>query len=320
LQLIVSDNTDIYFNLAAEDYLLHHTDKDILMLWRSKNAVVCGKHQNLCAEINYGYCKQNNIDISRRLTGGGTVYHDLGNINFSFIKTIDSGLEYAVDYRRFLDPIKAALLAMGVPTDYSLRNDLLLHGKKISGNAEHVLQQKKRVLHHGTLLFNSHLKTLGQTLHSNGHYIDKAVRSVRSEVTNIADHYLQQQSPNEFMNLLVEYFTNQKHTNRYVLNLDDENQIQQLMANKYVLQDWIMGYSPNYVLKKSEDLAGKTIEIELEVKKGMITHLSLQGHKEIIDKIALSHFINQPLTEALSEQFAHALRTFSPNSLQYFLF
>lgn len=318
--LIVSDNTDVYHNLAAEDYLLHHVEEDVLMLWRSHKAVVCGKHQNLCAEINYGYCKQNGIDIARRLTGGGTVFHDLGNINFSFLKTINQGLDYAINYRRFLDPIRAALQSMGVPTEYSSRNDLLLLGKKISGNAEHILQKKKRVLHHGTLLFKSHLHTLGQTLHSDGIYTDKAVRSVRSEVTNISDHYLENIQADNFLKKLSAYFDNEKHTNRYVFNSDEVNAIEKTRNEKYLSPAWIVGYSPNYTVNKTAVLDGKTISIDAEVKKGVIENLSIAGHPDFIEKIEVDRYIGKELSEPLAADFARAMNASNPEPFHYILF
>ena len=152
--LHVSAETDVYSHLAAEEYLLKNRQENILMLWQSHKAVVCGKHQNLCAEVNYGFCRENGIDTARRLSGGGTVFHDLGNLNFTFIHALDQGLEKAVQFRRFLDPVMQCLQTLDLDVTYSGRNDLLLNGLKISGNAEHVDQKNKRVLHHGTLLFD----------------------------------------------------------------------------------------------------------------------------------------------------------------------
>ncbi|MEY4710339.1 MAG: hypothetical protein RIS28_1471, partial [Bacteroidota bacterium] len=148
MRFIVSPSTDVYYNLAAEAHFLHQTPENICMLWRSENAVVCGKHQNICAEINYATCKQLQIAPARRVSGGGTVYHDLGNINFSFIQDLGTTLDKAVNYKRFLEPIREALLAMGITTSYSERDDLLYQGTKFSGNAQHIFQQKKRILHH----------------------------------------------------------------------------------------------------------------------------------------------------------------------------
>jgi lipoate-protein ligase A len=276
LLLIASEHTDVYFNLAAEDYLLHHFKEDILMFWRSRKAAVCGKHQNLCAEINYAYCKQNAIDMARRLSGGGTVFHDPGNINFTFLQTIPEGLEHAVNYQRFLEPIRRALSSMGIETTYSNRNDLLLDGKKISGNAEHVLQREKRVLHHGTLLFHSDLDALGAALHPEGIYTDKAVKSVRSEVTNITNHHKRIPDAETFLQRLFEFFLSEKHTYRYVFNSNDLSVIQNLQNDKYATEKWIVGYSPSYHLQKNIVLGSENLNLELETQNGQITRLDLR--------------------------------------------
>lgn len=313
--LIVPEHTDVYRHLAAEDYLLHHSDEDVLMLWRSQNAVVCGKHQNLCAEANYGYCATNGIALARRLTGGGTVFHDLGNINFTFIKTINEGLEYAIDYKRFLEPIRQALLSLGIETTYSDRNDLLMNGKKISGNAEHVLQNKRRVLHHGTLLYDSNLKALGKALHAEGIYTDKAVKSVRSEVTNIRDGS-NGSNPEQFILLIAEYFSKNIHTNRYVLNSMEESQIAKIRADKYASQDWILGYSPRYMAQKMAEAKNEKYIVQFEVVKGIIEGLDVfvndqknpfpvsdyQGKKlsiETCQELALELQLNDPINPYL---------------------
>src|SRR5690606_34230164 len=127
-------NQDPYFCLAAEEYLMKQFSDDIFMLWQSDNTVVVGKHQNAMAEINYPFVHKNNIKVARRISGGGTVFHDRGNVNFTFIKTVDSPAE--INFRRFVQPVIKALEKLGVEAVASGRNDLLLHGKKISGNAE----------------------------------------------------------------------------------------------------------------------------------------------------------------------------------------
>lgn len=318
--LILSDNTDIYYNLATEDYFLNQRQEDVLMLWRSSKAVVCGKHQNLCAELDYEYCRKNGIAMSRRLTGGGTVFHDLGNVNFTFIKTIEEGLEYSVDYRRFLEPIREAMAALGIETTYSQRNDLLIEGKKISGNAEHVLQKKKRVLHHGTLLFNTNLYDLGNTLHPKGIYTDKAVKSVRSPVTNISEHYLQEISTEMFIQKLANHFLMQKHTNRYVLNAYDEENIINLRNEKYQTHAWIVGYSPSYHVQKSISYQNSNYEIALSVEKGVITHLVILDAAGKSVPGSLAEFIHVPLTEALNLHFAQTLFPKQFENLAYCLF
>jgi lipoate-protein ligase A len=175
-------NNDPYFCLAAEEYLLKNFSEDIFMLWQSENTVVLGKHQNAMAEINYPFVHKNGITVARRISGGGTVFHDAGNVNFAYIRNVNSPAE--ISFKLFTRPVVEALAKLEVTATSSGRNDLLVDGKKISGNAEHVF--KNRVLHHGTLLFNSNLETLGQSIKViPGKYHGKAVQSNRSVVTNI---------------------------------------------------------------------------------------------------------------------------------------
>lgn len=274
MRFILSENTRAFFNLAAEDYMLHHWDADVLMLWRSRKAVVCGKHQNLCAEVNYGYCATHGIEMARRLSGGGTVYHDPGNINFTFIQNIPEGLEKAINFRRFLDPVIEALKSCGVHATYSGRNDLLLDGKKISGNAEHLYQKKKRVLHHGTLLFNADLTHLKHALHPDGIYTDKAVKSVRSEVANIQSA-VPHLNIEDFLQNLCQYWLSEKHTNRYVFCENDVEIIESLVTTKYGTPAWNLHYSPKYQLQRTLHYAGKILHLKLYVTEGRIVQLEI---------------------------------------------
>src|SRR5690554_4159748 len=182
MRCIRLSSRDPYFCLAAEEYLMKKFTDDIFMLWQSDDTVVIGKHQNAMGEINYRYVHEQNITVARRISGGGTVFHDSGNLNFAYIKNVSSTSE--ISFTRFIQPITEALGSLGITATTSGRNDLLVDGKKVSGNAQHIF--KNRVLHHGTLLFNSNLQTLGSSIKViPGLYRDKAVQSNRSIVTNI---------------------------------------------------------------------------------------------------------------------------------------
>ncbi len=154
---IQSPSRDPYFNLAAEEYLLKQSTDDVFMLWQSSPVVVSGKHQNVYAEMNYRYIREKGILVARRLTGGGTVYHDPGNINFSFIRQGEAGK--MVDFTGFIEPVIRFVNSLGVHASQGPKHEIMVNGKKISGNAEHVF--KNRVLHHGTLLFDAALDELG---------------------------------------------------------------------------------------------------------------------------------------------------------------
>jgi lipoate---protein ligase len=272
---LVLRNTDPYYCLAAEEFLLKNYTDDIFMLWQSHDTVVVGKHQNAMGEINYRYVLENGIKVARRISGGGTVYHDKGNVNFTFIKNVAGPHE--ISFKRFTQPIVNVLATLGVNAVTSGRNDLLVDGLKISGNAEHVF--KNRVLHHGTLLYNSDLKKLGNAIRVvPGKYTGKAVQSNRSPVVNIS-HYLDYQlSVEGFIDLVMKFQLATSAENKlYIFSPGEEDTIIKLAVEKFGTREWQFGYSPAYRFTQEKELNGKTLIINLEVEKGKIQHLVIKG-------------------------------------------
>lgn len=273
---ILSENSDPYFNLAAEEYLLKNSSQEVFMLWRCDSAVIVGKHQNALAEINYPFVKNNNIKVARRLTGGGTVYHDQGNINFTFIRKGEKGK--LVDFKKFISPIIEILRDIGIAAESGLKNEILLEGKKISGNAEHIF--KSRILHHGTLLFNSELSKLKEALKVNpGKYHDKSVQSNRSDVTNINKYLHKKMSVEEFIHALFTAYM--KHTTgliEYNFNEVDLMAIKNLVKEKYGTWEWIFGYSPKYKFENSILSGKKQLDILLNVENGIIKSAGISGN------------------------------------------
>lgn len=268
------ENKDPYFCLAAEDYLMKYFSEDIFMLWQSYDAVVVGKHQNAMAEINYPFVHENNIKVARRISGGGTVFHDKGNVNFAYIKNVASPSE--ISFSRFVQPIIEVLAKLGIQAVTSGRNDLLLEGRKISGNAEHIF--KNRVLHHGTLLFDSNLNTLGQAIKVvPGKYHGKAVESNRSTVTNILPHLKTPMTLNDFTSNLLGYELTKQGNNLYQLNDEDTASIRKLVDDKFSSWNWNFGYSPKYTFRNKKLIKGKILEVELKVEKGHITEAIISG-------------------------------------------
>lgn len=268
-------NTDPYFCLAAEEYLLKRFSNDIFMLWQSEKAVVVGKHQNLLGEINYPYVRENNIVLARRISGGGTVFHDAGNVNFSFIKNVKSPGE--ISFKQFTAPIVEALAKLGIVALNSGRNDLLVDGLKISGNAEHIF--KNRVLHHGTLLFNSDLKNLGQALKVvPGKYESKAVQSKRSPVANITSFLKKEMEIDDFIRFLLIVQLEKQDSIFYELNDADRQSIENLANEKFRTSDWNFGYSPKYSFKNEVEIEGRVLKIELEVVKGIIQKAAISAN------------------------------------------
>ena len=276
---IISDNLDPYFNLAAEEYLFKHHDDNIFLLWRSVPAVIVGKHQNTLAEINYRFVKKNSIKVARRLSGGGAVYHDEGNINFTFIGDGEEGK--LVNFNKFIEPVIRFLHILEVKAEFGGKNDITVDNYKISGNAEHIY--RNRVLHHGTLLFNTQLDKLNESLRViPGRYLDKAVKSVRSEVTNISSYLTREISVFEFMGLLFKYFTdNNNNPGFYQLSNSELEAIHILAEDKYSVWEWIYGYSPDYSLDCRCRTGRGEIVFTLFVEKGIITDIKIKGNSDM---------------------------------------
>ncbi|MBN2613853.1 MAG: lipoate--protein ligase [Bacteroidales bacterium] len=272
---VLNENTNPYFNLAAEEYLLKSCQDEVFMLWRCSPTVVVGKHQNTLAEINSYFVREKNIGVARRLTGGGAVYHDGGNINFTFIVNGEKGK--LVDFGRFLSPVISMIGTLGLTALPGPKNEILLGDKKISGNAEHIF--KTRILHHGTLLFNTDLNKLRGSLNvMPGKYFDKSVQSNRSSVTNISAHLKKKMSPEDFIEYLYKAFSEIfPQAMNYVFTNDDINAIQKLAVEKYQTWEWIYGYSPKYSFVNSFSLEDKPVKVNLEVEQGMIKTAKFDG-------------------------------------------
>lgn len=263
---------DPYFNLAAEEYFLRNTSEEICMIWRSKNAVISGKHQNILSEVNLRKSIENNIKIARRITGGGTVYHDDGNINFTFIRNGEEG--NMINFEKNIKPVIQFLEKYGIHAVRGEKNEILADGRKISGNAEHIY--RKRLLHHGTLLFNSNLDRLNAVINrSHGEYTDKAVRSNRSNVINIRQLLVKALSTEQFMDDLKDFLIHDSEAEQHSLNPAETNLIQNLASGKFSSWEWVFGWSPDYLFKNSFYRDGYDISISLETHRGIITRTSL---------------------------------------------
>ena len=275
--LIVKRNhTNPYFNLAAEEYFLKDSSEDIFMLWRNEPAIIIGKHQNTLSEINIDFVKENNIHVVRRLTGGGAVFHDLGNLNFTFIQ---SNKEYSQNnFRKYTEPILEVLQKLGIDARFEGRNDLTIDGKKFSGNAEMVW--KNRVFHHGTLLFSATMTDLSQALKVDpAKFQDKAVKSVRSRVTNISVHLHHPMDVMQFSGLIQQHIHEMYPDARfYELLEEDHRLIEELSQSKYSTWDWNFGISPDYNFRKTvrTDHSG-TIEFCMNVRNGIILNTRIYG-------------------------------------------
>ncbi len=270
-------STDPYFNLASEEFLLKSTSDDVFMLWRNEPAIIVGKHQNTLAEINAEYVNEQNIKVVRRLTGGGAVFHDLGNLNFTFIQQADSETENLIDFRKYTRPILDILLKLGIEARFEGRNDLTIEGKKFSGNAEHI--HKNKVLHHGTLLFSSKLPDLSAALKVDPmKFEDKAVKSVRSRVTNISEHLTMELDVLQFKEMVMQHIVEMYPDSKpYTFSTSDIEQINILKQVKYSTWEWNFGQSPIYNFRKVIKTNGGHVEFDLLVEKGIMQKVKIFG-------------------------------------------
>ncbi len=299
-------STDPYFNIATDEYIFKHIKEDCFMLWQNDNAIIVGKHQNTLAEINLEYVKEKNIKVVRRLSGGGAVYHDLGNLNFTFTRTGDDAGDM-VDFRRYTKPIIEVLQNMNVNAEFRGRNDIVINGKKFSGNAEHVF--KNKVMHHGTLLFSSNMPNISGALKVNPlKYKDRAVKSVPKRVTNIQDHLDEQISVGEFANRVMDHITNTfDDCKPYEFTQVDIDKIEAIKREKYATWEWNFGYSPDYNFKQGVKTDGGLLEMNMNVKKGIIEEVKIHGDffhvrdiSEIEEALAETPHEEQKIREVLS--------------------
>ena len=285
---IIDNHTDPYWNLAAEEYLLKHISEPVFRLWRNSDSIIIGQYQNALAEVDIDYVKANNIKVVRRMTGGGAVFHDLGNLNFTFIEPHTKSEESNAMFRRFTAPIVEALNSLGVKAYLEGRNDLLIDGRKFSGNAMCI--SNSRVLQHGTLLFSASMNNLGAALKSRPEkFIGKAVQSNVSRVTNISEHLSGQMNIDEFQKYLGEYIC--KDVTPYTYSEADLEAIEKLKNEKYGLDSWNFGHSPAYTTHNVKKFPGGLVEVNFTVKKGEISQLEIFG----------DYFFTKPTEEFVSQ-------------------
>ncbi|MDV2682993.1 lipoate--protein ligase [Alkalihalophilus lindianensis] len=269
--------TDPRINLAIEEYALKHLDPDhsYLLFYVNEPSIIIGKNQNTIEEINLGYVKENNIHVVRRLSGGGAVYHDLGNLNFSFI-TKDDGESFH-NFKKFTEPVVTALKRLGVDAELSGRNDIHVGERKISGNAQ--FQTKGRMFSHGTLMLNSEIEHVVSALNVKDEKIrSKGIKSIRSRVANITEFLNEPLTMDDFKNVLLRYiFDVENEIPTYTLTEDDWKEIDNISRARYRNWDWNFGKSPTFDLTRSKRFPIGSIDVRLNVRKGKIEACKIYG-------------------------------------------
>lgn len=265
---IYNASTDPFYNLALEEWVMKNCDEDVFILWQNAPTVVIGRYQNAYAEVNIPYAEENGISVVRRMSGGGAVYHDLGNVNFTFIVK-DEG--EGIDFVRFLKPIKEVLASLGIETVISGRNDLLMGGKKISGSAQ--CRKYGKVLHHGTLLVDTDPETLSKVLNVNPEkLVSKGINSVKSRVTNIKDVY-PEISVRVVMNALAQMFCSRNIN----LSDSDKKEISLLADDKYSSWNYVFGSSKALSKRVKNRFSGGSIELSFDSENGVVKDARISG-------------------------------------------
>ena len=272
---IRNDSNDPFYNLAFEEYFFKsETIEDaVLLLWQNGPSVIIGRYQNTIEEINEDFIDENNINVVRRNTGGGAVYHDYGNLNYSFIVPSE---EKKIDFETFTKPVIDALKEMGIEAALAGRNDLVVEGKKFSGNAQYTYNG--RLLHHGTLLFDADLSTLDKALKmKKGKIESKSIKSVRSKVTNLKPYFNEDVDVNRFKEKLLEHFYKAENLKEYKVTAEDRKNIEALADEKYRTWKWTYGESPKCNVIRGSRFNSGYIEFRFQIEKGLIVNAYIYG-------------------------------------------
>lgn len=269
---------DPALNLALEEYILRSlpNEDDYLLFYINEPSIIIGKNQNTVEEINAEYVEANKLHVVRRLSGGGAVYHDLGNLNFSFIMRDDGGSFH--NFKKFTEPVVRALRKLGVEAELSGRNDLQVGERKISGNAQ--FHTKGKMFSHGTLLFDSEIENVVSALKVNAEkYVSKSTKSIRSRVANIAEFLEEPMTVEQFRQALLQsLFEGADEIPVYELTEQDWDKVRKLADERYRSWEWNYGRSPSFNVQQRKRIEGAgTFDVRLQVEEGVITEAAIFG-------------------------------------------
>ena len=272
MKYIINNSYDTAFNIALEEYAFKHLlDEDmIFLLWINKPSIIVGRHQNTIEEINRDYVREHGIEVVRRISGGGAVYHDYNNLNYTIISK-------AFDFKSFSIPVIKTLEELGVKAEFTGRNDLEIDGKKFCGNAQAYING--RIMHHGCLLFDVELSVLVNALKvSKDKFESKGVKSVRARVTNIVDELPEKITVEQFRDLLLDYMKKEyPEMTEYVFSDDELDEINHIKETKFATWDWNYGKSPEYNVHRGTKFTSGKVEIFANVVESKIENIKIYG-------------------------------------------
>ena len=269
---IETNSFDPHFNLAAEEYFVKNKSEEIFMLWRNGRSVIVGRNQNAMSEVSYDFVTDRNIPVVRRMSGGGAVFHDLENINYTYIVNCTENSPGFGNYEFFTGLLCSFLKKKGIDAYLSGRNDVLVDGRKISGNAQY--KWKKRLMHHGTILVGADISELsGALTPDESKFLSKGIKSVKSRVANI-NEFLDIDAEKFFMEFKAEVL---KNCEEYLITDEDIMAICHLCDEKYKTYEWNWGYSPKYNFSKKMHFAGGTVEVCFEISDAIIKTAKIYG-------------------------------------------
>jgi len=275
MRCFINHENDVFYNFAVEEYFVEHYTEPVFILWKNNPNVMVGRNQNTYAEINEEFCKENNIDVVRRLSGGGAVYSSPENFQYTLI--LDKDEHDQVSFKSLAKPLIAFLETLGIHAEFTGRNDILIDGKKVSGNAQY--HNKNILLHHGTILFDVDVDQLTKSLTPDLTKLTaKGIKSIKSRITTIKERLVDEMTVDEFIEAFMEYQLNSTDDNyTKALSLDEKKEILKIKENRWDQWSWNYGKNPKFSKRKKKKFDSGLVEINYEVENGVISKMKIYG-------------------------------------------
>ena len=271
---VETGSADVCFNFGLEYYLTveKQLPDTVFLFWQTTPTLMVGRYQNVLEEIDKAYADAHGIKVVRRMSGGGTIYTDLGGWQFTFIEP-ESGDE--IQFQKYIAPVIDALREVGVEAAFNGRNDLTIGGRKISGNAQYRLGG--RVVHHGSLLFDTDLEEMTAATTVDRYKIEsKSIKSVRDRVTNIAEHLREPMDASAFKEKVVRHILGPAGT-VYELTEADRARAAEIGRERFGTWESAYAQGPGFNIQREGRFPGGAMRFSLEVKKGVIRAAAVTG-------------------------------------------